>query len=152
MERKAKTAAREVLEQYMRINQIFTYCMGHTLQKYGLYEGQPAILFQLQEMGMPTQNDLAKALAVSKASVGVSLRRMEKAGFVKRVLDKSDTRCKRISLTQKGTEFVRWCEIDMNMLSENLLENFEAEELAHVLDMLRRMQKGMEAMRQRILS
>ena len=152
MERKAKTAAREVLEQYMHINQVFTYCMGHTLQKYGLYEGQPAILFQIQEMGMPTQNDLAKALAVSKASVGVSLRRMEKGGFVKRVLDKKDTRCKRISLTQKGTEFVRWCEIDMNMLADNLLENFEGEELERVLDMLQRMQTGMEAMRQRILS
>lgn len=142
--------SREALDLYMRLNQTFGYCMKHTLQKYGLYEGQPAILFLLQSMERPTQNELAKALGVTKASVGVSLRRMEKAGFVKRTQDKQDTRCNRIALTKKGAEFVRWCEMDMDMMAHNLLEDFDAEEREDVCELLRRLNKGMDGMRHRI--
>ncbi|MDL2236004.1 MarR family transcriptional regulator [Christensenellaceae bacterium OttesenSCG-928-L17] len=151
-QKQGKYATREALEEYLRLTQVLDFCMAHTLQKYGLYDGQPAILFQLQALGTPTQSDLAAALCVSKASVGMSLRRMEKAGFVRRVQDKKDTRCNRVSLTPRGVEFVRWCEIDMNMLAENLLEDFDAEECEQVIHMLQRMKKGMEGMRQRILS
>ena len=148
--KQAKSTARDILEMYMRLDQCLGFCMKHTLQKYGLYEGQPAVLFQLQKMENPTQMELAQALGITKASVGVSLRRMEKAGFVKRRQDKGDSRCNRISLTKKGSEFVRWCELDMEMISNNLLEDFEGDEREAVLHTLERLYKGVNNMRMRI--
>lgn len=150
MEMNYQKSARNVLNMYMQLQQAYTFCMQHTLQKYGLYDGQPALLFKIRELGYPTQNDLAVALGVSKSSVGVSLRRLEKGGFIKREQDRTDTRCNRITLTKKGEEFAHWCELDMDMIASNLLEQFDGDEHEHVLETLRRMQLGLDNMRNRI--
>ncbi|MDR1620396.1 MAG: MarR family transcriptional regulator [Clostridiales bacterium] len=152
MQNNHKGSMREVLDAYVRLNQTYAFCMQRTLQKYGLYEGQPAILFKLRELKNPNQNDIATALRISKSSAGISLRRLEKGGFIRREQDKADSRCNRIVLTKKGEEFAHWCDLDMDMMAANLMENFDAEERERVLDMLRRMQAGLENMRARIKS
>lgn len=147
-----QATARRVLDAYMQLNQTYTFCMQHTLQKYGLYEGQPAVLFKIKELGYPNQNELAAALGVSKSSAGVSLRRLEKGGFIRREQDKADSRCNRISLTKKGEEFAHWCEMDMDMMANNLLEMFDGDERERVLETLRRMNQGLSNMKARIKS
>ena len=84
--------------------------------------------------------------------MGVSVRRLENTGFVKRVRDKKDTRCIRIALTQKGQDYARWCDIDFEMFFTTLLENFSGDERADALDMLERMNKSMRAFRERLES
>ncbi len=142
--------SRNVLDVYMQLNQAYTFCMQHTLQKYGLYEGQPALLFKISEMRFPNQNELANALGVSKSSVGVSLRRLEKSGFVRREQDKGDSRCNRITLTKKGQEFAHWCAMDMDMIATNMMEDFDIEEREAITELLQRMLKGLNSMRARI--
>ncbi len=132
--------------------QTYNACMQKTLAKYGLYPGQPQMLFGIRELQSPTQNELAAYLNVSKASAGVSLRRLEQAGFVKRVRDKKDTRCVRIALTQKGNEYARWCDIDFEMIFTTMLEDFEGEDVSHALDMLRRMDKSLSGLKERLES
>lgn len=116
--------------------------MQRTLSKYGLYPGQPQLLFAVRALGTPTQNELAEQLAISKASVGVSVRRLENTGFVKRVRDKKDTRCIRIALTQKGQDYARWCDIDFEMFFTTLLENFPATSVRMCSTCLERMTKA----------
>ncbi|MEG1547933.1 MAG: MarR family winged helix-turn-helix transcriptional regulator [Clostridia bacterium] len=106
----------------------YEYCMQSVLNKYGLYPGQPQLLFAIRDTGSPSQNQLAAILKVSKASVGVSLRRMENAGFVRRIRDKDDTRCIRIALTKQGEDFARWCEIDFEMLFTTMLQGLESDQ------------------------
>ncbi len=144
--------ARDTWNIFMQLCQTHTFCMQHTLKKYGLYEGQPAFLFRIRDMGKPSQIELAQSLGVSKSSVGVSLRRLEKSGFVKREQDPADSRSNRVSLTKKGQEFAHWCEMDVDMIANNLLEDFEGEEREAALRTLKRLLKGLEAMRTRIKS
>ena len=136
--------------EFQALLHIYNLCMQRTLSKYGLYPGQPQLLFAVRTLGTPTQNELAEQLAISKASVGVSVRRLENTGFVKRVRDKKDTRCIRIALTQKGQDYARWCGIDFEMFFTTLLENFSGDERADVLDMLESMNKSMRAFRERL--
>ena len=147
---------REAGEAFLSLYQIYQFCIQRTLRKYGLYPGQPALLFALskaeEDKVKLTQNDLANVLGVSRASAGVSIRRLEKAGFVKRTPDSYDTRCNRISLTQKGREFAHWCELDMDMICNNMMEDFGPEERVAAVETLRRMSKGLQAMRKRIES
>ena len=51
-----------------------------------------------------SQCDIAANIGVSRASVGVSLRRMEKSGIVKRMINQKDSRYNLVSLTEKGLE------------------------------------------------
>lgn len=138
--------------EFQALLHVYNLCMQRTLSKYGLYPGQPQLLFAVRALGTPTQNELAEQLTISKASVGVSVRRLETTGFIKRVRDQKDTRCVRIMLTQKGQEYARWCEIDFEMFFTTLLEDFTAEERANVLDMLQRMNKSMRAFKERLES
>ena len=135
---------------FLSLQHTSTLCMQLLLSKYNLYPGQPQVLFALKELGAPTQNELAEHLNITKASVGVSLRRLESTGFIKRVRDKKDTRCIRITLTQKGQDYARWCDIDFEMFFTTLLEDFSGDERADALDMLRRMNKSMRAFRERL--
>ena len=132
--------------------QTYHFCMQRTLNKYGLYPGQPPVLFAIRDAEKPTQNELAEKLALSKASVGVSLRRLEKAGFVKRVPDKKDTRCNRVMLTKKGVEYARWCEIDYDMIYTTMMESFSGDERERAVETIWRMQKSLAGLRERIES
>lgn len=131
---------------------IHTYdtCMLRTLSKYGLYPGQPELLFAIHALGSPTQNELALAMSLSKASVGVSMRRLEKAGFVKRVRDRKDTRCIRITLTQKGIDYARWCDIDFEVIFTTLLESFTGDEREMALDVINRMNYSLTKYKDRL--
>ena len=115
----APTAA--VSEAFCELVRTYNACMQKTLSKYGLYPGQPQVLFAINRLSAPTQIELASQLGVTKASAGVSLRRLEAAGFVKRVRDKLDTRCVRIRLTQKGADYARWCDIDFEMIYTTMM-------------------------------
>ena len=86
----------------------------------------------IRDSGAPTQNELAAHLGIGKASAGVSIRRLETGGFVKRIRDKKDTRCIRLSLTKKGEDYARWCSIDYDMFFTTMLESFSAEERGEV--------------------
>ena len=67
---------------FPKLVQTYNACMMQILGKYGLFPGQPQILFELGRCGRITQNELASLLNVSKSSAGTSLKRMERAGLV----------------------------------------------------------------------
>jgi len=87
-----------------------------------------------------------------KASAGVSIRRLETGGFVKRIRDKKDTRCIRLSLTKKGEDYARWCSIDYDMFFTTMLESFSAEERGEALACIKAMEGSLDALRSRLES
>ena len=52
------------------------------LTDYDLYLGQPRLLFYLKDNPGSTQNDLAEFLEITKEATSVSVRRLEKSGFI----------------------------------------------------------------------
>lgn len=152
MESQYNDVIRYIGYEFRELIKTYNNCMQRTLNKYGLYPGQPSILFAMARMGKLTQNDLARELGVSKASIGVSLRRMEKAGFVKRVQDKDDTRCNRVMLTKKGMDYIRWCEIDFNTIFTTMLEDFNGEERSMLLNNLKSMKNSLVKLQGRLHS
>lgn len=136
--------------EFSALLRVYTACMQKTLSKYGLYPGQPQVLFAINELGAPTQIELAAHLCVTKASAGVSLRRLESAGFVKRVRDKQDTRCVRIKLTQKGMDYAHWCDIDFDMIYTTMMESFTPEQRENVVENIRDMAANLNALKDRL--
>ena len=152
-----ETVTREKLTRdfgnaFLALQHTSTLCMQLLLSKYNLYPGQPQVLFALKELGAPTQNELAAYLGVGKASAGVSIRRLENGGFIKRTRDKKDTRCIRLTLTQKGEEFARWCNIDYDMFFTTMLEELSQEERANAYEYIQAMEKSLSGLKQRLES
>lgn len=137
---------------FLSLQHTSALCMQLLLSKYNLYPGQPQVLFALKELGAPTQNELASHLGIGKASAGVSIRRLESGGFIKRTRDKKDTRCIRLTLTQKGEEFARWCSIDYDMFFTTMLEELTPDERTAAYSFLRSMEKSLTGLKERLES
>ena len=93
---------KELSHSFIRLECVKRFTMHNMLKDSGVYFGQPPILDFLEKNGVCTQNELAKALEVSPASIAVSIKRMQKNGVVEKIADENDLRCNRISLTGKG--------------------------------------------------
>lgn len=145
-----KATAVDFSKAFQALEHTYSVCMQRTLSKYGLYPGQPQLLFAVRSLNRPTQNELAATLKISKASVGVSLRRLETAGFLKRVRDKEDSRCIRILLTKKGEEYARWCDIDFEMIFTTMLEGLSFDQRENTLSYLRRMDQNLDELKIRL--
>lgn len=72
------------------------------LDEIGLYRGHPPVLHHLLKQDGLTQGELGQLLQVSPATITKMIKRMEKAGFVKRKQDDVDQRVSRVFLTDTG--------------------------------------------------
>ena len=60
----------------------------------------------LDEHAGMSQKEISQELNISPPTVAVSVKRLEKAGFVERRPDENDQRMSRISLTPQGREII----------------------------------------------
>lgn len=123
----------------------------HLLSRIGLHKGQPQILAILWERDGLTQKDIAESLRVRPSTITVMLRRMEKAGLLRRETDPQDMRVSRVYLTEKGRGLRREIEEIMKILEDECFANFTFEEkillrrfFMQIRDNLRRVNKEEE--------
>ena len=53
-----------------------------------------------------SQKELARMYGVSGATMAVSLKKLEKRGYIRRLVDQEDNRCNQICITDKGRKVV----------------------------------------------
>lgn len=86
-----------------------------------------------------TQVELAKALAVSPASIASSVKRMQKTGLIRKEVDEKDLRQNRLSITQKGLEISEKCQKIAHDLNQKMYDGFSEEELTELESYLERL-------------
>ena len=107
--------------------------LNKCLEKEGLYFGQPKILRIIETNPECDQNTLAKELGSSKASVTCSVKRLEKAGLIKKEVSLKDMRHNILRLTDLGKEKSKKAdEILMNTVLKQF-EDFSEEEVEIIL-------------------
>lgn len=74
------------------------------MEKYALHPGQAAVIKEVGKNEGMSQRELADALHIKPPTVAVSIKRMEKGGFLERKADEKDQRVTRIYLTDYGRE------------------------------------------------
>lgn len=86
-----------------------------------------------------SQRDVARTLRVSPATVAVSLKTLERDGYVARCADERDQRRNRVMLTDKGREAVSLCGQCFRAVDDRMLAGFTAEEKAQLTEFFKRM-------------
>lgn len=86
-----------------------------------------------------TQVELAKALAVSPASIASSIKRMQKMGLIQKEVDEKDLRQNRLSITQKGLKRSEECQEIAHNLNHKMFDGFSEEELTELESYLERL-------------
>lgn len=109
------------------------------LEKLGIGPGQMPVLGELNLHRRMTQRELAEHTHVTAATISGTLKRMERAGLVKRSEDEADARVSIVELTEKGQN----CSDEATCLfmetDADMLEGFSEEELTQLLGYLNRM-------------
>jgi len=100
------------------------------LEEFGLFRGQPPLLFALWEKEGLTHSELAEHLHVQPATITKMIKRMERAGFVERRQDAEDQRVSRVYLTDAGRNIREAVEGVLRKLEEQTFAGFSSEECA----------------------
>lgn len=119
---------REILELDFKIQTTRAKCNYKMMKGEGLHPGQHMLLGLLDERGGCSQRELAKLLDCSPASVGVSVKRLERVGYVKKLPDKNDLRFSRIELTRQGREKALWSKKACEEIAQRRVAGFTEEE------------------------
>ncbi len=119
-------------------------CLFRCLKKEKIHYGQISVLLALKGNDGCNQCFLAELLEVSRASIGVSLRRMEKSGLVRRETDRKDTRYNRVYVTEEGKEVLKRAEAAVEEVSRRTLKGFSDEEISSFLSMMERMNANLK--------
>lgn len=98
------------------------------LEELGLFFGQPRLMYQIHlEPGL-SQQTLVERLSVSKEAVSMSVRRLEKKGFIQRVVDENDKRKFNLYLSESGKEILKAVWIVQNETYSKLLEPLDEDQ------------------------
>jgi len=104
-----------------------------------LHFGQVAIMRTIAQNENCTQATLAEELKVTPASVAVSTKRLQKAGFITKTVDSENLRCKRLALTDKGREAINQQCVLFKQYDEHIFRSFSENEKAQLAEYLSRM-------------
>ena len=97
-------------------------------------------LFSAEQAGERwSQRDVARTLRLSPATVAVSLKPLERDGYVERSADELDQRRNRVSLTDKGRKAVELCGESFRAVDERMLSGFTPDEREQLTGFFERM-------------
>ena len=129
--------------------------LKHTIEKRvegtGVYRSQHRLLMMLGRNPDISQTMLAEKLEVSPAAVAVSLKKLEKSGYIARQCSEDDNRINRVVITEKGQDVI---EQSINYFKEMecaFFEGFSEEEKNQLEKMLERIATNSERYYQMLL-
>lgn len=127
--------AHRLVEKYMKINRIQRSVIGRQLGKTGVYRSQHQILMFVADSPNVSQKDIAAQYEVSTATIAVSLKKLEKGGYIRRIVDEKDNRFNQICITEKGRKVVKDSVEIFKDIENHMFEGFSESEF-HTLDQL----------------
>lgn len=90
----------------------------NSLNKIGLYPGQPIILLLIEENPGISQKSLAEYAKISRPTLNVMLTRLQKNGLVEIKYDKNNSKISKVYLTEEGNKKNRYAKEILDNLKD----------------------------------
>lgn len=137
---------RPIMRMMSHISRRFLHHAHGQIQQYGLYPGQPSLLFTLAKREGQSQKELAEELDIKPATLTVMLNRMEKNGLVRRAPDEQDQRVSRIYLTDEGRVAMLAARETMDRMEQLAIAGLSEEEIATLRHLLQRIKANIKSL------
>lgn len=134
-----------VVEVFRQADRILKRVIDKRVEGTGVYRSQHRLLMSLGNNPDCSQTELAEKLEVSPAAVAVSLKKLEKSGYISRESDADDNRMNHVIVTAKGKEAIRISIVYFQEMENAILKGFTMEELAFLQNCFERMIQNGEA-------
>jgi DNA-binding MarR family transcriptional regulator len=137
----------QVTGRLSRIGPLLAKRQESVFGRLGLNRGEAGALSALRIAGPPhrlSPTRLSRGLMLSSAGVTSRIDRLERRGLVRRLADPDDRRGVIVELTDQGLEVVDAAVAAIAISDRQLLERLDAEEIAQLEAILRKLLGGLE--------
>jgi len=138
------------------IKQLIIFAMKHRrimqkcLDETGVFQAQHRLLMEIFRNPNASQNEIAKAMDVSAATIAVSLKKLEKGGYIKREMVEEDNRLNKITVTEIGNKVVEQSKQIFDRADKKVLEGFTEEEKYTLFALLNKLNANLDRMEEEI--
>ena len=133
------TVMKDILDQIIHVSRLHHILVGKRVDRMGPYAGPWFfVLRYVMDHDGCTQVALANFLRVTPASVALSTKRLQKAGYLVKEVDEYNLRCNRLHITQAGLELVESCRQVFVELEQEAFRGFDEAELQQFVSYMKR--------------
>lgn len=145
-----ETEYKAITHRLIITNRMHYRVLEKNLESIGIHRASHRILMTLACNQFASQVDLARRLEVSPASIAVTLKNLEKAGYIKKTAKKEDNRINFVELTEKGRQLVEESREFFDDLDKEMYQGFSEEERRELCNYLDRIYDNIVLMEKRI--
>ena len=138
-----KELAHNSIRMFRRVDTMLRRYLDRKVCHTGVYSTQHRLLMELYRNPNCSQVGLAEKFDVSAAAIAVSLKKLEKGGYITRLADEADNRINQVSVTEKGKEVIHKSFLIFEETDRCFFDGFTDEEMAQFLDFMERAYKNM---------
>lgn len=140
-------SATEIVREFGILHRTFLDFVSKTLSEIDLLFADSIFLVNIGDIEGITQDGLAKFLAVDKAAVARSVKRMEAGGYVRIARPSTDKRAKKLYLTEKGRSLAELLNHQNEIWVDRVMEEIEPDLRTIVVRSIRRMSRRAKTLR-----
>lgn len=138
-ERNLKPKENSIADEIMHVYRRLLQRSAQIMDSMNIGMGQVAILELLSRNGTMTQRQIADEIRVTPATICGTIKRMERAGLIRRASNERDGRVTCISLTEEGRQCTAQARTGAEQAHEEMLRGFTEEERRKLMDFVGRM-------------
>ncbi len=131
------------MKAMVSVNRVHRAKMEKVLEGTELHRAQHRTLMVLSRNVYQSQVELAKALEVSTATLAVSLKKLEREGYIQKTAKEDDSRAKFVTLTPKGKEVVEKSRDIFECVDREAINGFSEDELILLRKFLKRIYENL---------
>lgn len=139
-----ETKRHVLMEKMMVMIKLHKMYLERELNQSGVFRSQHQILMYIARNPDASQREIAEHQHVSTATIAVSLKKLEKGGYIIRSADQLDNRFNQIRITPKGQAVVEKSGFIFRRAEEAQFCGFGQDELSQLQDYLDRMRLNLE--------
>lgn len=124
-----KELQHQIINLFRQSDLIMKRVIGKKVEDTGIYRSQHRLLMILGEHPDCSQTVIASKMEISPAAVAVSLKKLEKSGYITRSCDAEDNRMNHVIITEKGKKAIDQSILHFQEIENAMFEGFSEEEL-----------------------
>lgn len=124
--------------------------MDFHLEETGVFSAQHQLLMEITKNPLSSQKDIADRLKISTAAVAVSLKKLEKGGYIVREMDSDDNRLNQVTLTDKGKKVVAISRETFRKVDHSIFEDFSDDDLSMLFQLMQKLNTNIKTKEEEI--
>ena len=121
---------KQIIRQMNQVSCVRRKAMRRWISDRDINRSQHVMLMHLYRAeGLPSQAEIARSMGISEPAVATTLKKMQKAGLIKRNMSERDNRFNEIHITPKGMEIIEQSKSRFEEFDKGVLEGISNEEL-----------------------